>query len=229
MTIDYNQIIQKAWEGYDASRKIASIEDLSVYVSTNRVCKVIFTDGDYIIAKASSYGKYEFFKEYHRIIHSLANNLLYPFENLLAKSLVKNNRVYLYRHKKGKADVWVVFYNPTRVMERLPRRLDEAHIKSLAKQMAKFHLACSRIKNVLPKSSKTLRTDISALIHDVDRNPKTFGSRMHADLIKYHCEQFLKNRLKCNVGVFELMPVFIDWNIGNFSVINKFELFSRWD
>jgi hypothetical protein len=229
MNIDYNHIIQKAWEGYDASRKIASIEDLSVYVSTNRVCKVIFTDGDYIIAKASSYGKYEFFKEDHRIIHSLANNLLYPFENLLAKSLVKNNRVYLYRHKKGKADVWVVFYNPTRVMERLPRRLDEAHIKSLAKQMAKFHLACSRIKNVLPKSSKTLRTDINALIQDVDRNPKAFGSRMHADLIKYHCEQFLKNRLKCNVGSFELIPVFIDWNIGNFSVINKFELFSRWD
>ena len=193
------------------------------------MCKVTFTDGDHIIAKCSSYGKYEFFKEDHRIIHSLANNLLYPFENLLAKSLIKNNRVYLYRHKKGKADVWVVFYNPTRVMERLPRRLEEVHIKSLGRQMAKFHLACSRIRNVLPKSGKTLRTDISALIQEVDRNPRAFGSRMHADLIKYHCEQFLRNRLKCNVGRFELIPVFIDWNIGNFSVINKHELFSRWD
>ncbi|WP_416438828.1 hypothetical protein [Phnomibacter sp. MR] len=229
MNIDYNQIIHKAWEGYDASRTIARIEDLSVYVSTNRVCKVIFTDGDFIIAKASSYGKYEFFKEDHRIIQTLSNNLLYPFENLLAKSLQKNNRVYIYRHKKAKVDVWVVFYNPTRVMERLPRRLDDAHIKSLARQMAKFHLACTRIKNVIPKSGKTLRTDINALLHTVEKNPRTFGSRMHADLIKYHCEQFLKNRLKCNVSTFELIPVFIDWNIGNFSVINKHELFSRWD
>ncbi len=32
-----------------------------------------------------------------------------------------------------------------------------------------------------------------------------------------------------NAGSFETIPVFIDWNIGNFSVINKFELFSRWD
>lgn len=229
MQLDYNLIIEKAWEGYDASRTIASIEDLSVYVSTNRVCKVSFADGDYIIAKVSGYGRYEFFKEDHRIIQTLGNNLLYPFENLLAKSLLKNNRVYTYRYKKGKLDVWVVFYNPTRVMERLPRRLDDAAIKSLGRQMAKFHLACTRIKNVIPKSGKTLRTDINALMALVDKNPKEFGTRMHADLIKYHCDQFLKNRLKCNVGTFELIPVFIDWNIGNFSVINKFELFSRWD
>jgi len=229
MQIDYNLIIQKAWEGYDSSRTIAGIEDLSVYVSTNRVCKITFTDGDFIIAKLSSYGKYEFFKEDHRIIQTLSNNLLYPFENLLAKSLLKNNRVYIYRYKKGKQDIWVVFYNPTRVMERLPRKLDEIAIKSLGRQMAKFHLACTRIKNVIPKSGKTLRTDINALSTLVDKNPKAFGSRMHADLIKYHCEQFLKNRLKCNVGTFELIPIFIDWNIGNFSVINKYELFSRWD
>lgn len=227
--MDESLIIKKAWEGYDASRIIAQIEDLSVYVSTNRVFKVTFTDGDFIIAKLSGYGKYEFFKEDHRIIQSLGNNLLYPFENLLAKSLLKNNRVYIYRYKKGRTDVWVVFYNPTRVMDRLPRRLDETIIRSLGRQMAKFHLACSRIRNVLPKSGKTLRTDINALLGMLETNPKAFGSRMHADLIKYHCEQFLKNRLRCNVGSFELIPVFIDWNIGNFSVINGHELFSRWD
>ncbi len=228
-TIDHKLIIHEAWKGYDPSRKIATIEDLSVHVSTNSVFKITFTDGDYIIAKLSTYGKFEFFREDHRIIQTLSNNLLYPFENLLAKSLLKNNRVYIYRHKRAKLDVWVVFYNPTRVMERLPRRLDDVHIKSLGRQMAKFHLACTRIKNVIPKSGKTLRTDINALLDMMDANPKKFGTRMHADLIKYHCEQFLKNRLKCNVGTFELIPVFIDWNIGNFSVINKHELFSRWD
>jgi hypothetical protein len=226
---DYNFIIQKAWEGYDPSRKIARIEDISALVSTNRVVKITFQDEDFIIAKLSSFGKYEYFKEDHRIIHSLSNNLLYPFENLLAKSLLKNNRVYTYRYKKGKLDMWVIFYNPTRVMQRLPRRLEESHIKSLGRQFGKFHLACSRIRNVLPKSSKTLRTDINTLLEQLETNEKKFGTRSQADLIKYHCEAFLKNRLKCNAGSFETVPVFIDWNIGNFSVINKHELFSRWD
>jgi hypothetical protein len=82
---------------------------------------------------------------------------------------------------------------------------------------------------VLPKSSKTLRTDINTLMEQLETHEKRFGSRMQADFLKYHCDQFLKNRLKCNAGSFEIIPVFIDWNIGNFSVINKFELFSRWD
>ena len=87
--IDYSEIIRKAWDGYDPSRKIANIEDISALVSTNRVVKITFTDEDFIIAKLSSFGKYEYFKEDHRIINALSNNLLYPFENLLAKSLLK--------------------------------------------------------------------------------------------------------------------------------------------
>jgi Ser/Thr protein kinase RdoA (MazF antagonist) len=226
---DYANIIEKAWQGYDPSRKIAALEDISARVSTNRVFRVTFEDGDHIIAKLSSYGNYEHFKEDHRIIHSMSNNLLYPFENLLAKSLLKNNRVYMYRHKRSRSDTWVVLYNPTRVLERFPRRLDEEYIKKFGRQIAKFHLACSRIRNVLPKSSKTLRTDINTLMEQLEMHEKRFGSRMQADFLRYHCDQFLKNRLKCNAGSFEIIPVFIDWNIGNFSVINKFDLFSRWD
>lgn len=227
--IDVPEIIHKAWEGYDSSRKIATIEDISILVSTNVVLKITFADEDFVIAKVSSFGKYEYFKEDHRIIHSLSNNLLYPFENLIGKSLLKNNRVYTYRYKKGKTDMWVVFYNPTRVMQRLPARLEENHIKSLGRQFGKFHLACSRIHNVLPKSSKTLRTDIINIQEQLETNEKKFGSRVNADMLRYHCDLFLKNRLKCNAGSFETIPVFIDWNIGNFSVINKQELFSRWD
>jgi hypothetical protein len=227
--IHFEEIIRKAWEGYDPSRKIAKFEDLSVMVSTNRVVKITFEDDDFVIAKLSSFGRYEYFKEDHRIIQALSNNLLYPFENFISKSLLKNNRVYTYRYKNGKADIWVVFYNPTRVMQHLPPRLEESHIKSFGRQIGKFHLACSRIRNVLPKSTKTLRTDINTLLEEAKTDEKKFGSRMHADLVKYHCEQFLKNRLKLNAASFETIPVFIDWNIGNFSVINKQELFSRWD
>jgi len=225
----YLDIIQAAWKGYDSSRTINTIEDISPMVSTNRVYKVTFQDEDFIIAKLSIFGKYEHFKEDHRIIHSLSNNLLYPFENLLAKSLLKNNRVYTYRYRKGKTDAWVVFYNPSRVMQRMPRRLQEGHIRNFGRQIGKFHLACSRIRNVLPKSSKTLRTDINTLLEQVETNEKRFGNKEAVEMIKYHCEQFLKNRNKCNAGSFETIPVFIDWNIGNFSVIDNFELFSRWD
>jgi Ser/Thr protein kinase RdoA (MazF antagonist) len=225
----YETIIQKAWEGYDTSKSIRKIEDISVKVSTNHVYRITFEDEDIIIAKLSYFGKYEYFKEDHRIIHSLSNNLLYPFENLLTKSLLKNNRVYTYRFRKGKLDVWVVFYNPTRVMQRLPKRLEEHHIKKFGQQIGRFHKACSRLRNVLPKSSKTLRTDINTLMEQLEDNETRFGSRMQADYIKYHCELFLKNRLKLNAGSFETIPVFIDWNIGNFSVTNKMELYSRWD
>ncbi|MBS1948045.1 MAG: hypothetical protein JST47_09790 [Bacteroidetes bacterium] len=225
----YAAIIQKAWKEYDASKPISKIEDISVKVSTNHVFRITFEDEDIIIAKLSYFGKYEHFKEDHRIIHSLSNNLLYPYENLLTKSLLKNNRVYTYRYRNGKLDVWAVFYNPTRVIQRMPKRLDEQHIKKFGQQIGKFHKACSRLRNVLPKSSKTLRTDINSLMEQLDRNETKFGSRMQADYIKYHCELFLKNRFKLNVSRFEIIPVFIDWNIGNFSVTNKMELYSRWD
>jgi len=222
-------IIKKAWEEYDPTKIISKVVDISVKVSTNYVFHVLFEDGDMIIAKLSYFGKYEHFKEDHRIIHSLANKLLYPFDNLLAKSLLKNNRVYTYRYKHNKVDAWVVFYNPVRVMERMPRRLEEKHIRKLGQQLAKFHLACSKLRNVLPKSSKTLRTDIHTLIERLDKDEKVFGGNAKAEILRHHCEQFLKYRAKYKVSSFEIIPVFIDWNIGNFSVTKKFELFSRWD
>lgn len=227
--MDYSIIIKKAWEGYDASKPIRDIEDISAMVSTNHVFRVTFEDDDIIIAKLSHFGTYEYFKEDHRIIHSLSNNLLYPFENLLAKSLLKNNRVYIYRYKFRKTDAWVVFYNPTRILDRLPRRLDEDQISTLGRQIGKFHKACSKAKNVLPKSSKTLRTDIFSLQQQLEANEKRFGSAMQADFLKYHCDLFLKNRSNYNMKSFEIIPVFIDWNIGNFSVTPSLELYSRWD
>jgi len=222
-------IVSKAWEAYDASKVIQSIDDISANVSTNFVFRVTFEDGDIIIAKLSSFGKHEYFKEDHRIIHSLSNNLLYPYENVLAKSLLKNNRVYIYRHRQSGNDAWVVFYNPTRILERMPRRLDENHIRQFAQQTAKFHKACARAAKVLPKSIKTMRTDINSLLDQLSRNENQFGTRSHADQLRYHCEKYLKGRAKYGASTFETIPVFIDWNIGNFSVTKDMELYSRWD
>ena len=227
--IDYNAVITKAWEGYDNSKTIREIVDISAMVSTNHVFRITFEDNDMVIAKLSYFGNYEHFKEDHRIIHALSNNLLYPFENLLAKSLLKNNHVYIYRYKQGKTDAWVVFYNPSRIWERMPRRLDDGHIIKLGQQLGKFHKACSRVKNVLPRSSKTLRTDIASLQQLLLTKEGDFGTPMQVDFLKYHCELFLKNRSTYNMKSFEVIPVFIDWNIGNFSVTPNQDLYSRWD
>ena len=95
--MDYSFILKKAWEGYDASKTIRHIEDISAMVSTNHVFRITFTDEDIVIAKLSYFGKYEHFKEDHRIIHALSNNLLYPFENLLSKTA----SLYVYRFLEG--------------------------------------------------------------------------------------------------------------------------------
>ena len=227
--MDYSLIIKKAWREYNPSKIIATIEDISAMVSTNHVFRVTFEDEDIVIAKLSYFGKYEHFKEDHRIIHSLGNNLLYPFENVLAKSLLKNNRVFTYRYKKAKTDAWVVFYNPVRVLDRLPKRLEEDHIRKLGEQIGRFHKACSSAKSVLPKSSKTLRTDINILLKQLSRKTQKQFDEPQKEMLRHHCEQFLVNRLKCKADAFESIPVFIDWNIGNFSVTPNLKLYSRWD
>lgn len=227
--VDYPSIIRKAWEGFDASQSIKSIEDISARVSTNHVFRVRFDTDDIVIAKLSYFGKYEHFKEDHRIIHALANNLLYPFENVLAKSLLKNNQVYTYRFKDDFIDAWVVFYNPIRTMERMPRRLSEEHIRRLGTEIARFHKACSRVAPVLPKSSKTLRTDVQGLLDMLDTETGQYEHRTHIDDLKKQCDTFLKNRQKLVHGSVETMPVFVDWNIGNFSVTDDLKLYSRWD
>lgn len=226
---DYPAIIRKAWAGFDASISIKFIEDISARVSTNHVFRVTLENDDVVIAKLSYFGKYEHFKEDHRIIHAVSNNLLYPFENVLAKSLVKNNQVYTYRYQEDFLDTWVVFYNPIRAMNRLPRRLNDEQIRKLGKETAKFHKACFRVGKSIPKSSKNLRSDVQHLLEILDTEAGQYEHRMHVDFLRAQCETFLKNVNKLNISSFDLMPVFVDWNIGNFSVTEDFELFSRWD
>lgn len=227
--VDYPTIIKKAWAGFDPSRHIQSIEDISAKVSTNHVFRVRFDNGDVVIAKLSYFGAYEQFVQDHRIIHALANNLLYPFENVLAKSLVRDGQVYTYRHQDGFVDAWVVFYNPIRIQQKLPRRLDEPHIRALGRQIARFHQACARVSPVLPKSTKTLRSDIWDLLDFLDSEAGQFEHRLHVGELRRQCDRFLNNRQKLVAGTVETMPVFVDWNIGNFSVTENGELFSRWD
>jgi hypothetical protein len=227
--IDFTNIIQEAWFRYDSSRSIESVVDISALVSTNHVFRVNLESDDIVIAKLSYFGKYEHFKEDHSIINALANNLPSPFQNFLARSLMKANEVYTYRFTSSHLDTWVVFYNPVHIEEKLPRRFKADQIVTLARELANFHKACNKVKGVLPSYSKTLHTDINHLLEVLDTEQGQFDHRMHINDIKQQCELFFENTQKLNYSNFSKMPVFIDWNIGNFSVTKDFKLYSRWD
>ncbi|MDX1642488.1 MAG: hypothetical protein R3220_12365 [Balneolaceae bacterium] len=229
LQINFNAIVREAVESYDESKEIVSIMDISAQVSTNHVYRIKFNDDNIIIAKLSYFGKFEHFVEDHSIINSLANNLPSPFENVLARSLIKGDSLFVYRHKTQLIDAWVVFYRPMNVRRKLPKRLNEKQIQNLARSMARFHKACYSVKNTLPESSKTLSSDVYHLLEILKTDEGQHEHRMHLELIKSQSWKFLENLESLGMDTLNPIPVFVDWNIGNFSVTSDFELYSRWD
>lgn len=227
--IDFYSVITKAWEEYDPSKKISSIVDISARVSTNHVFAVKFENNDLIIAKCSYYGKFAHFKEDHTIINILSNTLPPPYENFLARSLTRDNEVYTYRYKDGDLDAWAVFYYPITIQKKLPRQLSEGHIRKLGAELAKFHLACEGVKDKLPKASKTLKTDVDELKKVIQTDDGIAAYGPYVDLIREQCNTFLTNSQALGYESFSSIPVFVDWNIGNFSVTEETEFYSRWD
>lgn len=223
------RIVKDAWQSYDQSRTIKSVSDISANVSTNHVYRIDLEDHQPVIAKLSYFGYYEHFVEDHTIINSLANNLPAPYENLLSRSLMKGNELFIYRHKDSILDAWVVFYRPIEIREKLPKRLDQHHIIELGRQFGHFHRACASIRNTLPKSSKTLKIDIDHLLHITSTEVGKFEHRGQLDTIEKHCREFLETCQKLGIDSLPAIPVFLDWNIGNFSVTDDLKLFSRWD
>lgn len=227
--IDFTNIVEQAWMAYDASRTIKSVSDISAKVSTNHVYKVVFTNDSFVIAKLSYFGRYEHFIEDHSIINVLANNLPDPFENFLARSLIKENELFVHRVKNDQIDAWVVFYRPVRINKMLPRRLETKHIKALGKEFATFHKACSQVKNTLPKSSKTLYSDLEHLLEILNSDFGKYEHRGYVDTLKEQIDTFYKNTQQLGFSDVEKIPVFVDWNIGNFSIGPGTSLYSRWD
>jgi hypothetical protein len=52
---------------------------------------------------------------------------------------------------------------------------------------------------------------------------------MHTDEIKQQADLFFENYQFLEADDFDKIPVFVDWNIGNFSVTASGRLYSRWD
>lgn len=228
--IDFQSVVKDAWTAYDASREPIAVTDISAKVSTNHVYKLQFEDQRFIVAKLSWFGKYEHFKEDHTIINVLGHSLTGQFANFLARSITIESpggeEVYTYRCTRKGKDVWVVFYHPIQVQEMMPRRLDDRHILKLGEQIALFHRACADVADQLPPSSKTLHTDVMDLVALLEEQS---GSRREIDLVRRQCDSFFENIEVLGYQNFKMIPVFVDWNIGNFSITPEGDLFSRWD
>ncbi|MFY0606636.1 MAG: hypothetical protein JXR10_07970 [Cyclobacteriaceae bacterium] len=227
--IDFIGIIQDAWNDYDSSRVIKTVEDISAKVSTNHVYRIRFEDEEIIIAKLSYFGRFENFVKDHAIINSLANNLHKPFENFLAKSLTKYGDLYVYRHTDSLLDAWVVFYNPIEIDQKPGKVQTEEQIKILGGELAKFHKACFTVKNTLPPNSKQTEDDVRHLLEILDTPQGQFEHRGQEDSIRRQCDLFVENCDKIGVSQMPSIPIFVDWNIGNFSINKEYRFFSRWD
>ena len=229
MFIDFTTIVKEAWAKYSPNEPALSIEDISARVSTNHVYKITLTSRKFVIGKLSYFGKFEHFKEDHSIINILAKNLEKPYNKVLARSLTKNNEVFTYRFQGQGLDIWVVFYKPVKIQKTLPKILNVEQIKKLGEEVACFHKACHQVSHLLPPSSKTLRTDIEHLLAILDTEHGQYEHRGHIDVIKEQCDCFFEETKKLRVEEMVDIPVFVDWNIGNFSLSKDNRIYSRWD
>ncbi|WP_246050315.1 aminoglycoside phosphotransferase/kinase family protein [Neolewinella litorea] len=221
---NYENILRYAWRAYDHTRSIRSIEDISAQVSTNHVFKLLMEDGNVLIAKVTYFGSFEGFAEDHTIINVLANNLPVRYANFLSRGLMKGTQLFFHRHIDEEQDAWIIFYRPIQIQENPPRRLTEDQVRQLGREMAYFHRDCTLVANTLPRSDRDMTTDVNALLNSAKADYPDYY-----ELIAHHCRLFLENTFRINVYGFKKIPVFVDWNIGNFSVDQNGRLASRWD
>ncbi|MFY0687257.1 MAG: hypothetical protein JXQ90_08835 [Cyclobacteriaceae bacterium] len=229
MLLNFEKIVRDAWMAYDNSRQVKYITDISARVSTNHVFKVTLENDDVVIAKLSYFGTFDNFLEDHSLINSLSINLPYPYDQLLSKSLTKNGELFTYRHQDSLLDAWVVFYNPIRYETMLPKVLNEDQIKKLGAELARFHKVCTSLTSVLPSWSKSLPDDLDHLRQVIESEQGMYEHRGNIDTIKAHIDEFHVGLDKLGAENWTSIPVFVDWNIGNFSVTDDYKFYSRWD
>ncbi|MEM6878038.1 MAG: hypothetical protein AAF544_05745 [Bacteroidota bacterium] len=220
----FQRIIHYAWRAYDHTREIKSLADISARVSTNRVYRMDMKDGNELIAKVTVFGSFENFAEDHTILNVLANNLPIRFGNFLSRALMKGPNIFFHRHVDDEMDAWVIFYRPIEIYDKPPKRFSLDQVRNLGREMAAFHSDCSLVAKTLPRSDRDMTTDVNVLLNQVGKDYPD-----HIELISQHCRRFLKNTFENNKLGFEKIPVFIDWNIGNFSLDEGGKLASRWD
>ena len=71
--------------------------------------------------------------------------------------------------------------------------------------------------------------DIHSLLRRLQKEGSDVKFEGNIDLIRNHCSIFLEQYEVLGMDSFSQIPVFVDWNRGNFSVRDNGSFFSRWD
>ncbi|NBV82080.1 MAG: hypothetical protein EBR63_02195, partial [Actinobacteria bacterium] len=224
---DAERVVRDAWRDYAVAsgdqRTVAATHEVSAHVSTNRVFQVRFNDDSTLVAKVSSYGSYFLFAEDHDRLHRCAKFLSTNPETqrwapFLANVLEKNGRPYTWYN----GSIWAVFYQDVPRAESLPKVLSDAQVENLGREMAEFHAACQPMAKALPPTSNSVKGD---LIHLLDLLESPFATRnfdlLPEDVGVLHRDthRLLLQFEELHYDEWNRIPVLIDWNLGNFSVV----------
>ena len=221
-----------AWDGLGDPRRITGVAETSAHVSTNRVFRLTLDDASHVIAKVSSYGSYFLFAEDHDRLARLSAGLRGGrWAGFLAEVVGRDGRPYLWYD----GERWVAFYVDVERGHQLPRRLDDTQVAVLAREIAAFHLECGTIAPSLPPTSHSVKGDLIHLL-DLLRAPgadEDFGVPAgDVAALAAHAHSLLRELERRHYDEWPRIPILVDWNLGNFSVVDEprgFRLFSRWD
>ncbi|MEY2740425.1 MAG: hypothetical protein ACO26C_00075 [Ilumatobacteraceae bacterium] len=221
-----------AWAGLGDPRRISGVAETSAHVSTNRVYRLTLDDASHVIAKVSSYGSYFLFAEDHDRLARLGARLRGGrWAGFLADAVAKDGHPYVWYDGAR----WVAFYADVERGHQLPRRLDDAQVATLAREIAAFHLECAAIAPALPPTSHSVKGDLIHLL-ELLRAPgadREFGvAAADVAALADHAHGLLLELERRRYDEWPRIPILVDWNLGNFSVVDEpggFRLFSRWD
>ena len=233
---DAERVVRDAWRDYAVAsgdqRTVAATHEVSAHVSTNRVFQVRFDDDSTLVAKVSSYGSYFLFAEDHDRLARCTSLLRHGrWAGFLADVLVVDKRPYTWYDGR----CWCAFYTEVKRAESLPRVLTTSDVSALAREIARFHHACTEIAPALPPVSNSVKGDA---IHLLDQLTNPFAPR-NFDLppedigvLARFTHELLLRLEAVHYDEWTKIPILVDWNRGNFSVTREdgeVRLFSRWD
>jgi len=229
----HRQALTKAWAEFGDRRSIIEVYDTSPRVSTNTVYRVALDDGTNVFGKVSNYGSYFLFAEDHDRLFRCTDLLRGSrFENFLAPVLGHHDRPFTWYD----GSLWVAFYAEAARADSLPPQLNSHMRTCLAREIAAFHLQCDAIAPSIPATSNSIKSDA---IHLLDLLSSPFAPRNFEmppediGVLWRHTHEFLMELERIRYDAWHRIPVLVDWNLGNFSVLTdetgSFSLYSRWD
>ena len=215
------QNVLDAWSNFGDSRTIIKFDEVSAHVSTNRVFRITLSGDETLIAKVSSYGSYfQFAEDHDRLSRCSAQLRNSRWSGFLAEVLTKNNRPYTWYD----GQCWAVFYTDVQGQTVLPRILNDSDVVTLAQEMAEFHLACTAIAPTLPPTSNSVKGDavhLYDLLRDEEASTHFELDRESISVLKRFTHDLLLQLEKVHYDEWARIPILVDWNLGNFSVLNQ--------